>query len=209
MSQKEFEMSSRKILSRLVCSSMVLFGIALITGSGCAFGDRHLTLAPVQVNKVPGVTAAKSQIQVNLPVDKRTGEKTNIVGYVRNAYGIRTADVIADNNVSEWVQKCIEDNLRNSGFDVSSGEANPQGLCVETSIRTLECDCRLALNATVILDIELRKNKVAFFNQSFVGKASKSSWAASAEDYQAVLMDAMQDCLNKAIPVVINELKVK
>lgn len=199
------EMRSRKIAVRLALLSVMSITMALMTG--CAFGDRHLTLNPVYMDKVPSVTTAKSKVQVVPPVDKRTEQKANLVGYVRNGYGMHTADVLADNSIAEWVQSCIAENLKNAGFKVNNGEINPFGLCVATSIRTLECDSGMSLKATVALDIELKEKNVPFFSRTFVGKASKVNWAASSEEFRATLTNAMQDCLNQAMPVLVKELE--
>ena len=182
-----------------------MLGFAMLAG-GCAFSDRQVSLNPVYT-AAPLKTAEQSEINVMPPEDKRGYEKTNLVGYVRNGYYIRTADVLADKNVNDWVQSCIAENLKRAGFKVVAGNLDAGGLCVSTAIRSLICDSYFSISATVILDVKLKKYDASFFEQSFTGKASQPNWLASSGEYQEALTNAMKQCLDKMMPVLIKELE--
>ena len=175
---------------------------ALFAG-GCIFGNRQLTLKPVYTtDSLKAATASKVYI---IPTeDARNNELANIVGHVRSGYGMQ--DVFADKNVDEWVQTCITENLEHAGFEVSTGKMPTKGLCVLTTIRFLEFDAYFPIKATVIIDVKLKKDNREFFSRSFTGKFSKPDWKVSFEEYQNSLNQAMKQCLDKMMPVLILEL---
>ena len=178
----------------------------MILMSGCAFGNRHLVLTPVHMDSEPSVVSAKSEVQVVPPVDKRTSQTGNWVGNVRNGIGKSTAKLLTDKSPGEWVESSLIENLKNAGFKVNDGKLNPMGLCVETTIRRVECGCGLVLRAKVVLDIELKDKNVVFFKSSFAGNGSRLNWVGARGEFESTLTRAMRDCMNKAMPVLIKEL---
>jgi hypothetical protein len=181
--------------------------VILVMTSGCAFGNRQLSLNPVYADNLPPKTTLKSQIHVAKPMDARNNQQLpNFIGYVRNGYYMHTADVIGDKNVDKWVQNCLVANLRKAGFKVSEEDIATKGLCVSAKIHSLKCDAYFSMKATVIVDVRLKKNNKEFFSQSFTGESSKLNWAASVGEYQQVVDKAMKLCLDKMMPVLIKEL---
>ncbi len=195
---------------RRVAALMMAIIAILVIGNGCAFGNRHLTLDPVYSDNLPPKTATTCKIQVPLPEDARNNQQApNFVGYVRNGYGMHTADVLADKDANVWVQSCITENLKRAGFNVINGKIASSGLVISTSIRSLVCDAGMNLKATVILDVKLKKGDLTFFNRTFTGKASKTNWMMSAEEYHETLTKAMKQCLDGMMPILIQELEKK
>ena len=201
-------MNLTKVINmRVACLFVTTIGIAAIT-SGCAFGDRHLTLNPAYANDLPSKKVTTSPVHVESPQDVRNNEQpANFVGYVRNGYGMHTADVFADKNADEWVKKCITQNLKRAGFKVATEKVSGKGLCISTKIHTIECEAYLSMDATIKIEVKLKKSGQEFFSRTFTGKASQTNWMASSSEYQEALTNAMQQCLDKMMPVLIKELE--
>ena len=104
--------------------------VALVSAvllSGCAFGTRQPTLIyPPAVESGEksvahaAVTPSPKNVRIVLKpfTDQRSDKK--VVGTVRNAFGMRTADVIPTNSVTDWVTQALGTELRNNGYTVIS-----------------------------------------------------------------------------------------
>jgi hypothetical protein len=100
--------------------------VALTTG--CALGNRHIVLTypppPSSSGGGPAVAeAAPAPLSSAMPIvvipfnDTRTD--TLHVGEVKNALGMRTAWVLSDSDVSEWVTAAVTKELERSGYQVT------------------------------------------------------------------------------------------
>src|ERR1035441_993419 len=105
-----------------VASVLALISGPLLLG-GCAFGDRrvNLTYPPANAGRPQVASAAtRGQDQRNVVllafIDQR--EQKDRVGEVRNGFGMHTADVLAANNVAEWVTNAMRLELERAGFTV-------------------------------------------------------------------------------------------
>ena len=193
---------------------MMAMTVLLMIGNGCVMKNPHVgrnykvNLKPVYVANLPSKTAIKCKIQVSLPKDLRDKQyAANVIGHVRNGLGMPMANITATPNINIWVQNCISGNLKRVGFDAITGKMTSNGLYISTSIRSLECSAMFSYNASAILDVKINDNNSTLFKQAFTGKASQPNWMSSSEGYRETLTKAMQQCLNKMLPVLIKELE--
>ena len=199
-------MKSIKIRIGRVVVLMTAMIVLLTTANGC-IGNRLLNLKPVYAQKLVK-TKTKYKIQVSLPEDVRHHKQPgDFIGHIKNGYGVRMADVTATQYVNIWVQNCISKNLKQAGFDVATGKKETGRICVSTSIRTLKCEAMMTYNAVIVLDVKLKKDNLIFFKKVFTGRSSQTNWAASTAGYQETMTNAMKQCLDKMMPVLIQKLE--
>jgi len=199
-------MKAMKIRIGRVTVLMMGMIVLLMAGNGC-IGNRILSLKPVYAQKL-AKTTTKHKIQVPLPKDARNiKQPADFISHIKNGAGVRMADVTASRDVNIWVQDCISKNLKQAGFNVSTGKKETDRIYVSTSITTLKCEAMMRYNAVIVLDVKLKKNDLTFFEKSFTGRASQVNWAASTAGYQETLTNAMKQCLDKMMPVLIKEIE--
>jgi outer membrane lipopolysaccharide assembly protein LptE/RlpB len=98
-------------------AALTLLACATLLG-GCAFGTRNARLVYPPA-ETAAATAPESEVgTVSLAVaDARTGERM-IVGHVRNALSMKTADVVITESPVDWVKRALERELQNAGVRV-------------------------------------------------------------------------------------------
>src|SRR5580704_4397437 len=129
--------------------------LILISGfiSGCAWGDRHpmLTYSPV----------ANVQNKNNIVVkivnfdDKRP--VTNTVGYSRNAWGMRCAKVVPQNNVADWVTNALKAELERSGYTVASGQDSSSNV-ISGEVYQVFCDTYMDYQGSIGIKVTLQQD---------------------------------------------------
>ncbi len=179
---------------------------------GCAFGTRHVNLRPVYVQGFDQIAdSSASSLQLPLPADQRA-IKTS-VGCVRNGFGMKTAKVVANGNVPDWVHATVKENLKKCGFHVldeqaeSSGDQEP--VVVAIDLFRVYCDSYMQYDASVELNAMVKQNGQIITQRTIVGDAQSTNWAASSAGYEKTLHAAMQDCMNQLIPYLYTAITEK
>ena len=130
--RKNMEITKEAIMIRFIRSvSILTILIFVVFLAGCAFGTRHPTLTYPPESDSSGTSVAHAAVKptpknvqiVLIPfTDQRSDKK--LVGTVRNAYGMRTAEVIPTNSVEDWVTQAVSTELQNNGYTVVRGTSN-------------------------------------------------------------------------------------
>ena len=120
-----------KYLTRtVITTALVVFGLQM---QGCAFSDRNVDL---DYSAVSGLTSNSSQkVAVMTFDDARTNQET--VGEVRNNVFIKTADVIATNDVSTWMTEALMTELEHTGVNVRVPRGEAEKKVVAMSVTHL------------------------------------------------------------------------
>ena len=194
-------MSSIKKLS-LGC--LLLF----LTTYGCAFGTRHVTLNPIKTSLVLDASGQGVFVEV---IDKRHPSLKPVVGHVKNAYGMKTASVVADKEVSIWVKDSIVDELKRFGASVIEDRNNLDSKASRITVDVLVCYAQAYMRyggeVTVALSVK-KDTREIIKGKKYTGKVIPgTSWAATAKSYQKTLELAMEDLLGKLMPDIIMALK--
>ncbi len=190
----------------LLNAGLILIIPVFLTCGGCAFGTREVTLSPIIANGLPPkITVRTEVIQVIEPEDAR-GLSPCFVGYVRNGFGIHTADVVNHEPVQEWVQKSLVENLRAAGYNAVGANGKNSGLVISSTITKLDCDMYMSYTAVVNITIFLKENKQVIFSKSYEGNASALAVLITPGEYQSVLTQAMQNCINSIMPELLAKL---
>ena len=184
---------------------LVMLGFFSVA-TGCAFGTRHVTLVypPEQkeVTKALGPKAAEaspapavtSESIILLQFADERSEK-RLIGEVRNAYGMRTADVVTEGNVAEWVTEAMKMELEKAGYNVTKVESlsSPTtGPVVAGEILTVHCTALWSYEGEVSFYARVHENGKEIFKRRYTGKGSVGlNMAATARSYGSSLSLAL------------------
>lgn len=202
---------------RLITKQIIPLVLAVTFLNGCAFGTRDVLLSyPPPVDE-EGLQAAQATTQapkngveviIGSVEDKR--KITHRVGNVRNGLGMDTANVVATNNVRDWVVEALEWELKNAGYSVvrsaSTGERTESAVMVSGAINTIYCDVYMTYDGDAAIVLKASQEGKEIINNLYTGSGSAGmNWAASEESYGISLSLALQDAITK----FINELNMK
>lgn len=196
------------IIQKLSSAATLVFVIFL---GGCAFGTRQATLiyppAPEE-GQLPIARAAAKPNSKNIQIaivqfnDQRSDK--NVVGTVRNTFGMKTADVVAVNSVTEWVSKALATELQNSGYTVRSGAPGDSsataGAVVSGDILNIFCDMYMTYTGQVSLVARVSRGGKELFSNHYAGEGSAGvAWAATAESFAQSLAIALSSAVKKLV----------
>jgi len=193
-----------KIKINFVIGCIFLF----VTTYGCAFGTRHVKLNPMKTSLTMDATGQSAFVEV---IDKRNPVLKPVVGHVKNAYGMKTAQVVADKEVSIWIRNIILEGLKRSGASVITDEANLDNrtskITVDVLVFYAQAYTRYGGEVTVALTVK-KNNRDIIKEKNYSGKAILGmNWGATSESYQKVLELAMEEMLQKLIPDIMAAIK--
>jgi hypothetical protein len=86
----------------------------------CAFVDQKVELPYSKTNASKASNAKPIMVAKPKDGDLPRGKGGRIViGMVKNGFGMKTADVLSDNSVSDWVAAALKDELDQAGFSAT------------------------------------------------------------------------------------------
>lgn len=183
----------------------LILAITLILG-GCAFGTRNTTLQYQPQSEDDTISTAqaatlpaskKAEISLGTFIDQRKDK--NIVGTVRNGWGMRTADVVATNDVTEWISNAIKIELTTAGYSVVEKPLESQAI-LSGDITNVFCDMYLTYEGSVSLYVKLFRDGNEMLSKLYVGNGSTGvAWAGTAEAFGQSLSMALSDALKQLI----------
>lgn len=180
---------------------LLLFALVLCL-SGCAFGTRKPMLT--YTTTLPAVSKNNIAVKVLPFKDERTWSKDKI-GDVKNAYGMRCADIIPQNNVSEWITDALKKELSNAGYSVSDDSTVSN--TIEGAVLEVYTDAYWNYGGRVRLSIALKRGgKMLFHKQYSAEKNCGMQWAATAASFAKTLELTLQDAMQQIIPDINKSL---
>jgi hypothetical protein len=193
-----------KYLTRtVITTALVVFGLQM---QGCAFGDRNVEL---DYSATTGLTSNSSQkVAVMSFEDARSNQET--VGEVRNNVLIKTADVIATNDVSTWMTEALMTELEHTGVNVRGSDAEMDsnvaitinGAVQESYIKQLGW----LLMTTVRAQVSITKDGITYSDTEYIGKSSSPVVAGGVGEYRSQLRRALQDMMETMVPDVLDAM---
>ncbi len=125
-------------------------------------------------------------------IDERTSKQ--IVGQVQNAYGMHTADVIADNDVAAWIATALRAELEAVGYAVTEpaeGQAADAPM-LECRIATVSGTAYVTFKGRVSFFANINKDGREVLNKVYYKQVSSgTSWFASGAGYAEALSLAL------------------
>ena len=190
---------------------VILFIVAAIGLSACAFGDETLTLSYDAEAAKAGLLSEASSTEVAMgdfedarpdrkPVGKpKTADPKRpfLVGYKRNGYGQETGNILNDKPAVELVQESLETMLRTNGHIIGAGDA-PVTLSAE--VKEVWFDAKtgfftIEFFGNVAADVTLTDNRTGeeLFSDSFTGYYSSKAAGGLSGTWTTVMNAALAD----------------
>jgi len=191
-------------INKLSLGCLLLF----LTTSGCAFRTMHVTLNPIKTSLVLDASGQGVFVEV---IDKRHPSLIPVVGHLKDDWGIKTARVVADKEVSIWVKDSIVNELRRFGASVIEDRNNLDSKASRITVDVLVCYAQAYMRyggeVTVALSVN-KDSREIIRRKKYSGKVYPDlSWVVTAKGYQKTLELAMEDLLGKLMPDIIMALK--
>lgn len=192
------------MLKNVIRGGCCLFVAVALTG--CAFGTRQASLSYPPVASGAAVQPAAASVSKNTTIvlsrfaDERTDK--SVVGTVRNGFGMRTADVVATKDVSEWVTSAVGSELRANGYKVVSGAdqdlKDPKLVVLSGSVQNAFCDMYMSYSGQVSLLAKVTSGNSEVINRQYTGEGSAGVvMAATGESFAESLSLALRDALKQ------------
>lgn len=185
-----------------IAAILIVGGLA----PGCAFGERQASLAyPPRVEDEALVSSAQAAsaagsgtVYIRNFSDLRPDKR--IVGHVRNGFGMKTAEVVAQRDVPKWVHDALAHELKASGYQVLEGAAPAGGATISGDIVRVYCDAYFTYDGEVTLRIEYGKAGQSLVQNVYKGTGSAGlNLAATGDSYSQSLSMALQSALRQFI----------
>lgn len=177
--------------------------VVAATVTGCAFGTRQAPLSYPPADQQMAAPAAATKT-TTIVLKKFNDERTDksVVGTVRNGFGMRTADVVASKDVSDWVTSAVGTELRANGYRVVSAAAEDSrgGSVVEVSGSVLNafCDMYMSYTGQVSLLAKVKGRDGELIAKHYSGEGSAGLvMAATGESFAESLSLALRDALRQ------------
>jgi uncharacterized lipoprotein YajG len=163
--------------------------------SGCAFTEGHVNLEyqpQAQAAKVAAAAAPHVVVQV---ADQRP---TKVVGQKINGFGMKTADILSDNDIPATLKGAFETELSNRGFTVGPG-----GETVGVTLNSLQNQFSLGFfsgesTANIGIDVSVKRADGAVaYEKYFTGQNQESVQLATAGNAEETLNAAIKDAVGK------------
>jgi hypothetical protein len=195
-----------------LCGPLSKVGLLVATAAlatGCAFGSRHvpLTYAPTVV-----AGAAKPRIYGQVAVarfdDARSAKDGTgrLLGKVRNGYGMPTASVLAEQDPVVWVNEGVVHALSAQGLTVERVDTASAAGDIPTitgRVTRASGGMYMAMDANVAADLNIEHRGQVVQTVSCSGRATRTAWTASSNEYQAVFEAAMTDFVDSCGPQLL------
>lgn len=189
--------------------------IVLLIGSfvsGCAFGTRHVTLSYPPESNMGELSVAGANATPLKPGSEKTiaffrfnDHRVNKsrIGNVQNTYGMDTADVVAENDVAEWINSAIIVELEDAGYKVVKGEEleNIDNLpLLKGEILRVYVTAYFSYEAEVSLIAELELDKKVIMRESYNSRGSVGlNMAMTADSAGESLSLALADAVRQIV----------
>lgn len=191
----------------------LLVGVAALSVTACAFGDETLTL-DVDGTLRPGLLQEATTTTVTVadatdgrgavdPVgkpDHKDMQRPAFVGYKRNGYGQKTANIVTDRPVTDVVTEALVRMLEKNGHQV--GEDAP--LRFETTITAFDLDMKSGLVTvefigSVEADVRLLDTRTGqeLYSGSFRGNETRKTGGGLSGTWTTILNEALADMVRR------------
>jgi len=182
---------------------LVFVGIAILAlASGCAFGTRHLVLGYEKGT----VSKAQNNIAVYVKpfVDDRVDKQ--VVGRVRNGWGMECANIVTDTNISDWATNAMKTELNNLGYTVTNYDTKNR---VEGGVIEVNVTSMMMYEGKVLLEVSLFQDNKELFSRKYMGTDQTMNWAATAKSYGITLEKSLQKAIVEAATDIDRKLLEK
>lgn len=178
---------------------LAVIAFAGLSLSACAFGDAKLKVAFDPATAKAGVLSEASPTTVDLKdVDDARVEKPQI-GYKRNGFGMKTADILSERPAPEIVKEALAAALEKNGH--SLGESR---YAVKTKLNKFWFDAKTGLvtvefygSVQAEVSVVDQETGSAIYTELFDGYHSEKTGGGLSKTWTRVMNAALSDLVNK------------
>lgn len=193
--------------------------LATLIGWGCAFGNRHVELSYPPERKDTGPAEAVAgpapepfgDAFLNVTPFNDIRENMVEVGCVRNGFGMKTAKVIADNDVADWITEAVIMELKNAGYSVvkvTSAEEAESGPVLTGDVVKVYCDAFFSYAGEVMMSARIMDGEKEVLRKTYTGKGSAgANWAAGSKAFGQSLSLALGNAITYLVADIDSALE--
>jgi hypothetical protein len=180
---------------------------------GCAFGNRKVNLVyPPGLNMAQRMKVAtpapdaRSIVLLSF-IDQRA--QKDRVGEVRNGFGMHTADVLAVNNIADWITSATKWELEHAGFRVTVAKVRPAAgdPIVSGEVLKVHCGAFFKYGGEIEIALRLEQGGRTLIQRTYLGKGSAgTNWGATSESYSRALGEALQNATQNFVAEMQREV---
>jgi len=203
---KEAEPLRQPFRSNFLIWLSLLFVFGGLT-AGCAFGD--LTIQVPNPTDTTGYSGGNDRVVIIPPfVDKRPRSR---IGMKKNGYGMDTANVLANQDISGWLGARLGNELKAAGFRVNPSGENPtaakiQGFTHQVFIEPVMQWTTVDIEADISVLIRVTRPDGLEAERRYYVKGLGQALAAFDDTYAPSLGKASHDLMKRIVPDIINLL---
>jgi len=209
------------MIPKLRIAHVLILCVLFSSLCSCAFGNRHVTLdyPPDKSSESAGPKTAEAapmpingkSISLFQFVDQRSNK--NVIGEVRNGWGMRTADVVAENDIANWLTNAVKTELEKAGYKVTlENQINPNvsNIALSGEIIHIYCMAMMTYEGEVSFFAQLQKDGKELLRKRYTGKGSAGlNWTAASSSYGSSLTLALSYAIKDLVADVNNTMKEK
>jgi len=182
--------------------------------NGCAFGTRHATLVyppatgtAASTNAPPPATLGK--VALGTFSDERADKV--LVGYVRNGYGMKTAEVHLDSDVVPFINDAVRYELQQAGWEIVDPPTttNADLPVISGEVLVLHCDAFMSYEGEATVLIHATRNGHEVFKKTYSGTGGgHMNWGMTGKSYGLAISEAVQDALlglTRDMPAIVRQ----
>lgn len=191
---------------------VLLLVLALSGTMGCAFGTRKVNLVyGDRVTTQVAGPATLRQVAVAKFSDGRPSDATGqLLGRVRNTYGIPTASVVAMQDPVLWVSDGIARALQSRGYRVArvDGSAPSHSLpTVSGTVTRVYSGMYARIQADIEATVTIDQGTTHLFSTACKGSITALAGSVSATEYENVFSAAMDQFIADCVPRLVEPLE--
>jgi len=133
-----------------------------------------------------------------------TEDNWHLVGWMRNGYGMHTADVYSVNPPSEWLREVLATEIEaQGGVVVEPEEAAGADVIVDATLRYLKVDIYMHNWATLVADFSVRgRGQPAGPIQTITTTGERMAWTSSSYGFYETFRECAQRAMWVLLPIV-------
>lgn len=191
-----------------VALSLTIFVFAL--NAGCAFGTRRVNLTyGERVTTQVAPSGTRGRLVIVQFSDGRPADQRELLGKIRNGYGIPTASVVPQQDPILWVSDGMARAFEARGYRVSRVKLaqEAKGKPVITGVvRKVSSGMYARIQADIAADVDIKLADKRIASAQCSGTATGMATTVSASQYQTLFEQALDSFINDCVPRLVEPL---
>jgi len=182
--------------------------------TGCAFIDQRVDLS---YERIVNARGGSGELFIAKPKEHQSLIKKStswVIGTVKNTMGMKTADVITENDIGDWLVGALSQELSVAGYSIKTVSVLPNDVSKGLDLTILKVFVdqdpgmfTVGAISDVQFTVEIWKNSIMAKSLIIAAKGDERSMVGSAETKGISFRKAMQAAMQEAVPAIIKTLE--